>query len=554
TGRDGIHGATFSSAELTDTHADEFAHAVQIGNAITEKRCLDAMLRARDEADGCLYTAVTDCGAGGLSSAVGEMGERVGAEVSLDEVPLKYAGLRYDEIWISEAQERMVLAVPPEHLERLMRIMDEEEVEATVIGKFGNTGAADGEPRLVVRYGGRVVADLRMSFLHDGLPAQTREASWQPTTSVMEFDDAPAGMTAEQLLERVRQDLAAANTVGRHWIIRGYDHEVQGGSVIKPLCGPGRGPSDAAVLRPRLNSDRGLAVGCGMAPALSDHDPYWMAVAAIDEAVRNVVCVGGDPARTAVLDNFCWGRTDDTRQLGGLVRACQACYDVAKAYGIPFVSGKDSLNNEFALQAGDVPTLLETLEAMAVRPERAGGIDGAAWPAIAEHVRRTQRLRIPDTLLISAISLIDDVHHCVTPDLKQPGAAIVLIGGLPRIGLDLVAARAVHNVVARALRSGLVSACHDSSEEGWLNALAEMAFAGNLGVDIAEDAPVVAGVFAARCAGYVVETKAWAELRTLIRHNSVTASVIGATRADQRFALGGAAMSVDRLRAAWSGS
>ena len=308
TGRDGIHGATFSSAELTDSHADEFSHAVQIGNAIEEKKLLDAQLLARDHPRGCLYSAVTDCGAGGLSSAVGEVGEELGAVVDLETVPLKYAGLRYDEIWISEAQERMVFAVPPDHLETFLHLFADEEVEATVIGTFTDDRV------LRVRYDGETVGELDMVFLHEGLPKAVRTARWtakdhgaQPPHGEAD-DDSTAN-------ERLRQALGEFNAASKEWVIRQYDHEVQGRSVVKPLVGPGFGPSDAAVLRPLYDRSRGIAMGCGLCPELSDVDPYWMAVTAVDEALRNVICVGADPNRTAILDNFCWPKVDTEASL-----------------------------------------------------------------------------------------------------------------------------------------------------------------------------------------------------------------------------------------------
>ena len=299
TGRDGIHGATFSSAELTDSHADEFSHAVQIGNAITEKRCLDAMLRARDHADGCLYTATTDCGAGGLSSAIGEMGETVGVEVELADVPLKYAGLRYDEIWISEAQERMVLAVPPERLDRVARHHGRRGgSKRPLSGTFGVTDPHTGQPRLAVcvtAASSSVISTWRSCMT--ACPSGDVLAEWRPQAT-----PAAPPPVVKPLAELVRR-LARPDTVGKHWIIRGYDHQVQGGSVVKPLCGPGRGPADGAVLRPRLESQRGIALGCGLAPQLADFDPYWMAIAAIDEAIRNVgqrgaATRGGRPCST----------------------------------------------------------------------------------------------------------------------------------------------------------------------------------------------------------------------------------------------------------------
>ncbi len=475
TGRDGIHGATFSSAELTSAHADEFSHAVQIGNAITEKKFLDTLLRARDHADGCLYTAITDCGAGGLSSAVGEMGAELGAVVDLEKVPLKYQGLRYDEVWISEAQERMVLATPPGNVDELLALFNSEDVEATVIGQFTN------DKQLVIRYEGATVGELDMDFLHMGIPRTTRTGEWVPDLGrdrrmpepvKRRTDEATQGSNDEvsnggnNLSAELKGRLCDLDAASKEWVIRQYDHEVQGGSVIKPLVGPGEGPSDAAVIRPRLDSNRAVAIGCGLCPYLSDIDPYWMAVAAVDEALRNVICVGGEPGRTAILDNFCWGRADEAEQVGGLVRACQGAHDAAVAYGLPFISGKDSLNNEFAI-----------------------GRDCAIPEALRGWVDESGRISIPGTLLISAISIIEDVTRCVTMDLKAPAdgteseiwLANVPTGNWPRF--DLKAAAKIHQAVGDAMKAGLVAAAHDCGEEGYLAGLAEMAFAGHVGCD-----------------------------------------------------------------------
>jgi phosphoribosylformylglycinamidine synthase len=273
-----------------------------------------------------------------------------------------------------------------------------------------------------------------------------------------------------------------------------------------------------------------------------------MAVAALDEAVRNVVCVGGDPARTAVLDNFCWGRSDDPQQLGALVRACQACYDAATIYGVPFISGKDSLNNEFALEERDVALLLETIGARLETDGAVGGLTAAAWPATAEHVRRTRRLRIPATLLISALSLLDDVRRCTTPDLKTPGQEVYLVGGLPlTAGADLRRAAAVH-----ALRAGHVAACHDVSDGGWLVALAEMAIAGDRGVEVLAEtlrtvrpAPVLA-------AGYLVAASDGPGLCGLLAKRQVSSTRVACVRDDDQFVLGGARVPIGALRSAWS--
>ena len=298
------------------------------------------ILQARDRG---LFTAVTDCGAGGLSSAVGEMGEKIGAAVELDKVPLKYAGLRYDEIWISEAQERMVLSVPQEKLAELLALAASEDVEATVIGTFGTD-----EPELILSYHGH---GSRPAL--DGLPPPRHpDAAPQGggrrggARRESEPHAADPRRRRRYRSEHLLRLLAHPNVASKHWIIRQYDHEVQGGSVVKPLVGPLQiGPSDAAVIRPKLSSRRGVAIGCGLAPQVTD--PYEMALAAIDEAIRNVVAVGADPDQVAILDNFCWPSVDDELTMGTLVRACEACRDAALAYRIPFISGKDSLHNQF---------------------------------------------------------------------------------------------------------------------------------------------------------------------------------------------------------------
>ncbi|MCY2927931.1 MAG: phosphoribosylformylglycinamidine synthase subunit PurS, partial [Planctomycetota bacterium] len=281
TGRDGIHGATFSSGELTHQHETEFSHAVQIGNAITEKKTLDTILQARDEG---LFSGITDCGAGGLSSAVGEMGQALGAEVHLERVPLKYAGLSYDEIWISEAQERMVLAVPQGNLPRILEIFAGEDVEATVIGHFGTPGRM-----LRLFYAGELVGEMEMDFLHEGLPRPTKEAVYQKIDR-----PSPTPPIRTNYNDTLLKILAAPNVASKEWIIRQYDHEVQGGSVIKSLVGVGQaGPGDAAVIRPVLASQKGVVISCGMNPRLGELDPYQSALHAVDEALRNGIAVGG---------------------------------------------------------------------------------------------------------------------------------------------------------------------------------------------------------------------------------------------------------------------
>ena len=451
TGRDGIHGATFSSVELSDASEVLSSGAVQIGNAITEKKLLDVLLQARDRK---LFRAVTDCGAGGLSSAVGEMGARTGARVDLERVPLKYEGLSYWEIWISEAQERMVLAVPPERGQELEALARSEEVECTPIGAFTSTG------RLVLLYQGHVVCDLDMSFLHEGRPRLARRShSTPPRNSKVPWGSPPS------LGKVLRTILAHPNVASKEWIIRQYDHEVQGRSVLKPLQGAqGDGPGDGVAFAPRFGSRRGIVLGAGLCPRYGDLDPYRMALSAVDEAVRNVVAAGGDPGRTAILDNFCWGNTDRPETLGSLVEAARGCYKAAVGLGTPFISGKDSLNNEF----------------------RAG-----------EKV-----ISIPPTLLISSVSVVEDVYRLASMDFKEAGSKVVLVGmtreelggshffellgveGGEVPDLFLPEARRSHQGVHRAIRQGLVLSSHDLSEGGLAVAAAEMAFSGGIGAEL----------------------------------------------------------------------
>ena len=381
TGRDGIHGATFSSAELDSESEKISGGAVQIGNAIAEKKLADVLLAARDRG---LYRAVTDCGAGGFSSAVGEMGEKIGAVVHLDRAPLKYLGLTYTETWISEAQERMVLAVPPDSWSALSTLCKSEDVEATVLGTFEPTG------RLELLYKGKPVAALDMHFLHDGRPDVVRKATWS------RMQPARRGQ-APQLVKRRLPSRSCSRSSEAGTSARKSGSSASTITRCRPAASSSRSSASGTTVpaMPRwwrrcLRSWAGLAIGCGINPHLGDLDPYRMAALAIDEAVRNVVAVGADPSRIALLDNFCWGNTERPEVLGSLVRAAQACRDVSLAYRMPFISGKDSLNNEF------------------------------------RHAGET--IVIPPTLLISAMGRVGDVRRCVTMDLKEPGNVLFLVG------------------------------------------------------------------------------------------------------------------------------
>jgi phosphoribosylformylglycinamidine synthase len=451
TGRDGIHGATFSSVDLTSESQALSGGAVQIGNAITEKMVLDVVLQARDRG---LFRSITDCGAGGFSSAVGEMGASLGAEVDLENAPLKYQGLSYTEIWISEAQERMVLAVPPEHWKEFHALAAGEHVETTVLGRFVDTG------RLTLHYRGHTVGDLSMHFLHEGRPRVRRQARFSPPPQVeVELP------RRESYNEDLLNVLADWNVASKEWIVRQYDHEVQGRTILKPMVGREEdGPGDAAVLLPVRDSWRGLAVACGLNHRLGMIDPYAMAAGCIDEAIRNCVAVGADPERIALLDNFCWGNPERPETLGALVLAARACHDLALAYRTPFISGKDSLYNEYV------------------------------------HEGRSRA--IPSTLLISALGQVPDVRHCVTMDLKEPGNALYVIGTttnalggsiwIEQLGLtggrapqvEPAAGRRTFLALHHAIAAGLVGACHDVSDGGLAAALAEMCLAGRLGANV----------------------------------------------------------------------
>jgi phosphoribosylformylglycinamidine synthase subunit PurSL len=563
TGRDGIHGATFSSAELTHTTALDVGSAVQIGDPITEKKVLDVLLQARDAG---LYSAITDCGAGGLSSAVGEMGQATGARVELDDVPLKYAGLQPWEIWLSEAQERMVLAVPPANLATLLALCASEDVEATVIGQFTD------DQRLTVTHGGRTVVDLAMAFMHKGIPQRTLEAIWETKderrrTKDMSAEYSSSVFRPSSLPEALKALLAHPNIASKAAIIRTYDHEIRGGTVVKPLVGAHcDGPSDAAVLQPLRSTTLGLALGCGINPRYGQIDPYWMALACVDEALRNIVAVGGDPRQTAILDNFCWGDPRQPDRMAGLTRAAAGCYDAALAFGTPFISGKDSLNNEYR------------------------DADGTRTP-------------IPPTLLITALALVPDVRRAVTMDLKEPGNYVYLVGetrdelggahyderprtederptaskstpssfvlrpsSVPKVDLEI--APKIMAAVHTAISSSLVRACHDLSEGGLGVAAAEMAFAGALGLRLdLRAAPRTPGLdddttllFAESPSRFLVELRPADAPAFETALAGLPCARIGEVTAGAELVIDGAAggealrADVEELKAAWQGT
>lgn len=456
-GKDGIHGATFSSEEL---HEGSPATAVQIGDPITQRRMFDFLLVARDRG---LYSSITDNGAGGLSSSVGEMSEDTGGfELHLDRAPLKYAGLQPWEILISEAQERMTLAVPPEKIDEFLRLAAEMDVEASDLGEFTSSGFFH------CLYQGRTVTYLAMEFVHQGVPQLVLPAQWlSPDARGLKEPD-----TAQppDLGETLKAMLGRLNICSKESVVRRYDHEVQAGTVVKPLTGAvDDGPSDAAVIRPLTESFEGIVVSHGICPRYSDIDTYHMMACAIDEALRNYVAVGGDIGHVAGLDNFCWcdpveseKTPDGAYKAAQLVRANKALRDYCVAFGVPLISGKDSMKNDYMI--GD------------------------------------RKISIPPTVLFSVMGRMDDVRRAVTMDVKRPGDLVCLLGvtrnelggseyyamhgqvgrNVPTV--DAAYALRLFQAINRAQQQGVLASCHDLSDGGFGVALAETAFAGGFGV------------------------------------------------------------------------
>ena len=455
-GKDGIHGATFSSEEL---HEGSPVTAVQIGDPITQKKMTDFLLMARNQD---LYRCITDNGAGGLSSSIGEMARLSGgAELDLEKAPLKYAGLNPWEILLSEAQERMSLAVDPRKIKAFLALAKKMDVEATVLGKFTKSG------QFHIRYGGKTVGCLEMDFLHEGLPQMQLTARWAvPRHQEPDFPQ------PQDMGKALKQMLSRLNICSKESVVRQYDHEVQGGSVIKPLVGAANdGPSDAAVIRPLLDSFEGVVVANGICPKYSDIDTYHMTACAIDEAIRNTVAVGGKLGTVAGLDNFCWcdpvqseKTPDGEYKLAQLVRANQALYDYTTAYGVPCISGKDSMKNDYQI----------------------GGT----------------KISIPPTILFSTIGRMADVRKAVTMDAKRAGDLVYVLGGtydelggsewyashgfignnVPKV--DAKKAKKLYAALGKAMDQGLVASCHDCADGGLGVALAETAFSGALGMAI----------------------------------------------------------------------
>ena len=453
-GRDGIHGATFSS-EVMDSGSP--MGAVQIGDPITQKKESDALIKeARDLG---LYTSITDNGAGGLSCSVAEMGEESGGfHVELEKVPLKYPGLEPCNIWISESQERMTLAVPKEKWSEFSDLMERRKVEATVIGEFTDSGKG------VVDYNGETVMDIEMDFLHNGLPPRPITTSY--TQPVHEEPSIP---DLEDLTVILHSMLERLNIASFEFISQQYDHEVQGGSVIKPLQGRGRVNGDATITRPVLSSKKGVITSQGLNPTYSDIDTYHMAACAIDTAIRNAIAVGGSLDCLSLLDNFCWCSSDEPERLGQLKRAAQACYDYSVAFGTPFISGKDSMFNDFK------------------------GFDENGEPI---------KISVPPTLLVSSLGIIEDSRKAVSLDAKFEGDLVYVLGdthdelgaseyfamyngignNVPKV--DANKNKKLYSSLSKCMDDGLVASAQSVHRGGLAVALVKTALGGKLGMDV----------------------------------------------------------------------
>lgn len=536
-GADGIHGATFSSLAM-DENAP--ATAVQIGDPLTQKMMTDFLLEARDRG---LYRAITDNGAGGLSSSVGEMAQMSGgATLDLARCPVKYPGLAPWELMVSESQERMTLAVPPEHLDALLALAARRCVAATMIGHFNDSGD------LHVSYGDATVARLPLGFIHDSLPPLQLEAIWDGARArpawrggLPEEKRKPAPETLQDALLHL---LATPNITSKEKWVRAYDHEVQAATHVKPFGGAeADGPNDAGAiwLYPHGGSREHTAViGCGLAPRLSPHDPYLMAQYAVDEALRNVVCAGGDPDMLCLLDNFCWPdpvksakNPDGDYKMGQLVRACEGLYDICRAYGAPLVSGKDSMKNDFRGldKSGQSVTIsvLPTLMVTAMARGRAGIACGSDFKAAGD-----------------VIYLIGDAatSFCASEYAAQFKAA----GDAP-LPLDTAAAIALYRRLHAALNDGLLQSLHDLSDGGLLCAVAESMIGGRKGAQLADmDARTAFGEAPARFVASVTPAQTGA-FETLMQ--GLTIRKIGTVTADAALVTGSESIPLPAIIAAW---
>lgn len=453
-GKDGIHGATFSSEPLDPASP---VTAVQIGDPITQKKLSDVIVKEARDLN--LYRSITDNGAGGLSCSVAEMAKECnGCHVVLDAVPLKYPGMAPWEIWISESQERMTLAVPEENLSDFLELMERREVEATIIGRFTDSG------KCVVESHGDVVMDIDLDFLHEGLPKKNLK-----TAVVQKKYPEPGRPCPPRLDHTLLSLLQRKNICSKEFISTQYDHTVQGGHVLGPVQGRGRVQAAATLTKIVLGSKKGIGLSQGLFPLYSEIDPYRMAAAGIDTAIRGLIAIGVPLDQIALLDNFCWCSSDDPERLWQLKRAAQGCYDVATVFDTPFISGKDSMFNDFS------------------------GFDAESRPV---------KISVPPTLLISSIGIHPDVAEAVSMDAKVDGDLVYCIGEtVEEMGgseyfaslgspgncvpkLDVEKAKARYQRLHTAIGRELIASAFPVSHGGLGVALAKVAIAGEIGMNL----------------------------------------------------------------------
>lgn len=474
TGRDGIHGATFSSGEMSEKTHDIASSAVQIGNPIEEIRMFDALLDARDKG---LIKNITDCGGGGYSSAIGEIAKETGVKIRLDQVPLKYSGLSPWEIWLSESQERMLVIIDRKNIKKLKTICAKYNTGVYIIGEI------TGSRKLELWFKKSLVADLGMNFLHDGLPQKVLTGKWKRYR--------PNKISLKKLAEiylpdALRQVIGDLNVASKEEIVRRYDHEIQGKLALKPFVGTNNdGPQDAAVIQPLFSGDRGVGIAHGINIEVSKLDPYWGGIYAVDEAVRNLVSVGIDPRKIFLLDNFIFPKPDD-KVIGALDRAVDGICFAAVILGAPFISGKDSLSGTYN--------------------------------------NGTEKIDVPPTICVSGIGIAPSVKKTISSDFKKIGNSIMMVGEIQK-GLgasilakklrltddfphfDLKKAKKLYKKFYRAIELGFICSAHDISEGGLVTTVLEMCFGGELGADVTihKNAEIITRLFSESGGRFLIE-------------------------------------------------
>ena len=507
TGRDGIHGATFSSAEMSKDTEDIASSAVQIGNPIEEIRMVEALLEARDAH---LIKSITDCGGGGYSSAIGEMAKDMGVKIDLALVPLKYEGLAPWEIWLSEAQERMILAIEPKNLNKLKEICHKYNTGVYPIGEFTDT------QKLELVYGDELVADIDMTFLHDGIPkkiliGKDRKKFKVQSASVKTRSKAEKKVNYGLILKKILSNL---NVASKEEIVRRYDHEVQGRLVLKPYIGVELdGPSDGAIIKPLFDSDKGLALAHGLNPEISVLDPYWGGIYAVDEAVRNLVALGCNPQKIFLLDNFIFPQPDKYT-IGDLDRAVDGICKVALIFKTPFISGKDSLSGTY--------------------------------------IQDSLKIEVPPTICISAMGIVDKIQKSISSDFKKPGSVIIHLGQLNgNLGgsiyslesqfkdnipqFNIKKAAQIYFKLYLAIQQGLILSAHDISEGGLAVTLTEMCFGGDCGASVGLNGDSVTSLLFSESGGrLLIELKKDKLLafKKIFRGNSYT--ILGQVKKEKR--------------------